>query len=107
MATTQAFTHATEDTGIANGSTAGAFSWATGRDEKVMVHNTSGATCYLTFAAKGDTATTASATVHDWVLPDGQVHMIDPSDFDLDNIISVSVWMASGGTDANFTISGK
>ena len=104
----RALTQATEDTGISNGVEAGAFSWPSGRDEKVMIANTSGATCYLTFTdTAGGTATTASATVHDWVLPDGQAVMVEPADFDLDNIKAVSVWMASGGTDANFTIAGK
>lgn len=103
----RAMTQATEDTGIANGSTAGAFSWASGCDEKVMIANTSGVTCYITFTdTAGGTATTASTTVHDWVLPTGQCVMVEPADFDLDNIKAASVWMPTGGTDAGFTIAG-
>ena len=103
---TRAFTQATEDTAIANGTTSGAFSWSSMQD-RIMVANVSGAVCYLTFADDGDTATTASATVHDYVLPDGQAVVIEADVLGIDGFDSISVWMVSGGTNAGFTVAGQ
>ena len=102
----RALTQATQDTAIANGVTAGAFSWAASKTH-VMLINYSGADCMYNFCESHDTLTAATATASDYYLASGNAVMVEASDFGLANIGKVSCWMVSGGTDASATFAAR